>query len=47
MDAEYKKSEIFGLETPIEVEGVPSEILDPVNVVSHLVFNLYSLLILI
>ncbi|MCI51529.1 phosphoenolpyruvate carboxykinase, partial [Trifolium medium] len=26
-----KKSEIFGLETPTEVEGVPSEILDPVN----------------
>ncbi|KAJ1395617.1 Phosphoenolpyruvate carboxykinase, ATP-utilizing [Sesbania bispinosa] len=31
LDAEYKKTEIFGLEIPTEVEGVPSEILDPVN----------------
>ncbi|MED6107985.1 Protein kinase C-like 1 [Stylosanthes scabra] len=29
--AEYKKTEIFGFEIPTEVEGVPSEILDPVN----------------
>lgn len=31
LGAEYKKSEIFGLQTPTEVEGVPSEILDPIN----------------
>ncbi|KAJ1380182.1 Phosphoenolpyruvate carboxykinase, ATP-utilizing [Sesbania bispinosa] len=31
LGAEYKKTEIFGLEIPTEVEGVPSEILDPVN----------------
>ncbi|KAL5071373.1 hypothetical protein RYX36_022260 [Vicia faba] len=31
LKAEYKKSKIFGLETPTAVEGVPSEILDPVN----------------
>ncbi|CAL0313025.1 unnamed protein product [Lupinus luteus] len=34
LNAKYKKSEIFGLEIPTEVEGVPSEILDPVNTVS-------------
>ncbi|CAK8540382.1 unnamed protein product [Lathyrus sativus] len=31
LKAEYNKSNIFGLETPTAVEGVPSEILDPVN----------------
>ncbi|XP_020224381.1 phosphoenolpyruvate carboxykinase (ATP) [Cajanus cajan] len=31
MKAKYKKTEIFGLEIPTEVEGVPSEILDPEN----------------
>ncbi|KAM7251420.1 hypothetical protein ACFE04_023303 [Oxalis oulophora] len=32
LDAEYKKTEVFGLEIPTAVEGVPSEILDPVNI---------------
>ncbi|KAL4328895.1 hypothetical protein AHAS_Ahas13G0245800 [Arachis hypogaea] len=36
LNAEYKKTEIFGFEIPIEVEGVPSEILDPINTVSSL-----------
>ena len=31
MNANYKKTEVFGLEIPTEVEGVPSEILNPVN----------------
>ncbi|XP_040869720.1 phosphoenolpyruvate carboxykinase (ATP) 1 isoform X2 [Glycine max] len=31
LDVEYKKTEIFGLEIPTEVEGVPSEILEPEN----------------
>ncbi|KAG5241092.1 Phosphoenolpyruvate carboxykinase family protein [Salix suchowensis] len=31
LKAEYRKTEVFGLEIPTEVEGVPSEILDPVN----------------
>ncbi|XP_061336878.1 phosphoenolpyruvate carboxykinase (ATP) 1-like [Gastrolobium bilobum] len=31
LNADYTKTEIFGLEIPTEVEGVPSEILDPVN----------------
>ncbi|XP_004509722.1 phosphoenolpyruvate carboxykinase (ATP) 1-like [Cicer arietinum] len=31
LNAEYKKTEIFGFEIPTEVEGVPSEILDPEN----------------
>ncbi|PWA79335.1 phosphoenolpyruvate carboxykinase 2 [Artemisia annua] len=31
LNANYKKTEVFGLEIPTEVEGVPSEILDPVN----------------
>ena len=34
LNTEYKKTEIFGLEIPTEVDGVPSEILDPVNTVS-------------
>lgn len=40
LKAEYKKTEVFGLEIPTAVEGVPSEILDPVNTVSILFFNL-------
>lgn len=32
--ANYKKTSVFGLEIPTEIEGVPSEILDPVNTVS-------------
>lgn len=34
LNVEYKKTEIFGLEIPTEVEGVPSEILNPENTVS-------------
>jgi phosphoenolpyruvate carboxykinase (ATP) len=34
LNVQYKKTEIFGLEIPTEVEGVPSEILDPQNTVS-------------
>lgn len=34
LKAEYKKTEVFGLEIPTALEGVPSEILDPVNTVS-------------
>ncbi len=30
-NVEYKKHEIFGLEMPLEVPGVPSEVLDPRN----------------
>jgi phosphoenolpyruvate carboxykinase (ATP) len=36
LTANYKKTEIFGLEIPTEVDGVPSEILDPINTVSPL-----------
>ncbi|KAI3798943.1 hypothetical protein L1987_34228 [Smallanthus sonchifolius] len=35
LSANYKKTEVFGLEIPTEVEGVPSEILDPVNTWSN------------
>lgn len=35
----YKKTEVFGLEIPTEIEGVPSEILDPINTVSLLHFK--------
>ncbi|CAK7355974.1 unnamed protein product [Dovyalis caffra] len=31
LKAEYMKTEVFGLEIPTNVEGVPSEILNPVN----------------
>ncbi|XP_047311551.1 phosphoenolpyruvate carboxykinase (ATP) 1-like [Impatiens glandulifera] len=31
LKASYKKTEVFGLEIPNEVEGVPVEILDPIN----------------
>lgn len=34
LKANYKKTEIFGLEIPTEVEGVPAEILEPENAVS-------------
>lgn len=34
LKANYKKTEVFGLEIPTEVEGVPSEILEPMNTVS-------------
>lgn len=34
LNAKYKKTEVFGLEIPTEVEGVPSEILEPMNTVS-------------
>ncbi|CAN6271699.1 unnamed protein product [Urochloa humidicola] len=32
LTANYKKTEVFGLEIPTEINGVPSEILDPVNI---------------
>lgn len=41
LKANYKKTEVFGLEIPTEIEGVPSEVLDPVNTVSFLLFNLH------
>ncbi|XP_056852033.1 phosphoenolpyruvate carboxykinase (ATP) 1-like [Raphanus sativus] len=31
LNANYKKTDIFGFEIPTEIEGIPSEILDPVN----------------
>ncbi|KAG7535613.1 Phosphoenolpyruvate carboxykinase ATP-utilizing [Arabidopsis thaliana x Arabidopsis arenosa] len=31
LNASYRKTDIFGLEIPNEVEGVPSEILEPIN----------------
>ncbi|KAF2541937.1 hypothetical protein F2Q68_00028638 [Brassica cretica] len=31
LKANYKKTEIFGFEIPTEIEGIPSEILDPIN----------------
>ncbi|KAK4426497.1 Phosphoenolpyruvate carboxykinase (ATP) [Sesamum alatum] len=31
LKANYKKTEVFGLQIPTEVEGVPSEILEPMN----------------
>jgi phosphoenolpyruvate carboxykinase (ATP) len=31
LEANYAKTEVFGLEIPTEVEGVPAEILDPMN----------------
>ncbi|RYR47406.1 hypothetical protein Ahy_A07g033333 isoform A [Arachis hypogaea] len=31
LNSEYTKTEVFGLEIPTAIEGVPSEILDPVN----------------
>ena len=34
LTANYKKTEVFGLEIPTEIDGVPSEILDPINTVS-------------
>nr|XP_025628786.1 phosphoenolpyruvate carboxykinase (ATP) 1-like [Arachis hypogaea] len=33
LNAEYKKTEIFGVEISTEVEGVTSEILDPINTI--------------
>ena len=34
LNANYTKTEVFGLEIPTAIEGVPSEILDPINTVS-------------
>ena len=31
LTANYRNTEVFGLEIPTEIEGVPSEILDPKN----------------
>uniref|UniRef100_A0A453IH04 phosphoenolpyruvate carboxykinase (ATP) n=2 Tax=Aegilops tauschii subsp. strangulata TaxID=200361 RepID=A0A453IH04_AEGTS len=36
LTANYQKTEVFGLEIPTAIEGVPSEILDPINTVSPL-----------
>jgi phosphoenolpyruvate carboxykinase (ATP) len=36
LTANYQKTEVFGLEIPTAIEGVPSEILDPTNTVSFL-----------
>ncbi|CAI0393580.1 unnamed protein product, partial [Linum tenue] len=36
LEANYTKTEIFGLEIPSSIEGVPSEILQPANTVSVL-----------
>ncbi|XP_073149198.1 phosphoenolpyruvate carboxykinase (ATP) 1 isoform X2 [Henckelia pumila] len=33
LKAKYEKTEVFGLEIPTEIEGVPSEILEPMNTV--------------
>jgi phosphoenolpyruvate carboxykinase (ATP) len=33
----YKKTEVFGLEIPTEIDGVPSEILDPINTVRSII----------
>ncbi|KAH9756008.1 phosphoenolpyruvate carboxykinase (ATP) [Citrus sinensis] len=38
LEASYTKTPVFGLEIPTEIEGVPSEILDPENTVSPLPF---------
>ena len=38
LEAEYTKTEIFGLEIPTAIEGVPSEILDPANSVSLYIY---------
>lgn len=34
LEANYTKTEVFGFEIPTEIEGVPPEILDPINTVS-------------
>uniref|UniRef100_A0A0E0M6D3 phosphoenolpyruvate carboxykinase (ATP) n=1 Tax=Oryza punctata TaxID=4537 RepID=A0A0E0M6D3_ORYPU len=31
LDTSYKKTDVFGLDIPRKVEGVPSELLDPIN----------------
>lgn len=45
LNANYKKTEVFGLEIPTEVEGVPSEILNPVNTVSSSLAGLSIILL--
>lgn len=35
LKANYKRTQVFGLEIPTEIEGVPSGILDPINTVSR------------
>lgn len=47
LNANYKKTNVFGLEIPTEVEGVPSEILDPVNTVSSLFLYFFIFLSLV
>lgn len=36
LEANYVKTEVFGLEIPTAIEGVPSEMLEPSNTVSSL-----------
>lgn len=42
----YTKTEVFGLDIPTEIEGVPSEILNPINTVSSLKFPLIMMLLI-
>ncbi|KAF2938398.1 hypothetical protein DAI22_03g115700 [Oryza sativa Japonica Group] len=42
LTANYKKTEVFGLEIPTEIDGVPSEILDPINTVSSVASRISS-----
>ena len=39
LKAQFRKTEVFGLEIPNAIEGVPSEILDPMNTVRKVAFN--------
>lgn len=36
LNADYRKTKVFGLEIPAAIEGVPSDILDPINTVNFL-----------
>ena len=42
LNVDYTKTEVFGLEIPSKVEGVPSEILDPMNAVSLFLVLFYQ-----
>lgn len=44
LNVDYHKTKVFGLEIPTAIEGVPSEILDPMNTVRakwHLVIEIF------
>lgn len=47
LKANYTKTEVFGLEIPTEIEGVPSEILDPINTVSWFLFLMFPLYLIL